>query len=179
MTVKKEYTPDQLEHRRALSRERNRRYLAKRDPEVMAKRKAASAAYVERLKTDPLMAEKAALRKKKAVARTALWMALNPEKTRANAKACRQRNPDKEAAKVQRRNAAKLNATPFWANQDAINKHYMNARYLTEVTGQIHHVDHIVPLRGKFVCGLHVEYNLRAIPHFLNTRKGNKHSVEV
>ena len=42
---------------------------------------------------------------------------------------------------------------------------------------QIHRavaVDHIIPLQGKTVCGLHVENNLRAIPHFLNTRKGNK-----
>ena len=170
----KEYTPEEIEHRRALSRERNRRYLAKRDPEVSALRAAASKAYTERLKNDPAYAEKAAARKQKAVERTAQWAKSNPERVKANAKANRQRHPEKEAAKVQRRNAAKIMAIPAWADQKAINRHYENARYLTEVTGHLHHVDHIIPLRGKSVCGLHVENNLRAIPHFLNTRKGNR-----
>ena len=163
-----------IERKRELSRERNRRYLEKNDPEVMARRAAASKAYRERLKSDPAYAEKLADRKRKAVERTKRWQAANPEKVREHAKATRQRHPEKEAAKVQRRNAAKLHATPAWANAQKIERHYANARYLTEVTGHQHHVDHIVPLRGKTVCGLHVENNLRVVPHFINTRKGNR-----
>lgn len=165
---------EELERRRALSRERNRRYLAKRDPDVMARRAAAHKAYLDRLKNDPACAEKLADRNRKAVERSAAWQKANTEKVRASAKASSLRRPEKEAAKVQRRNAAKLQAIPAWANKAAIERHYANARYLSEVTGHAHHVDHIIPLRGTNVCGLHVENNLRAIPHFLNTRKSNK-----
>lgn len=176
---KSDYTPEEWERQKALSRERNRRYLAKADPEVKARRLAASAAYLERLKNDPAYAEVAAERKHKAVERTKAWQAQNKEKVKAHAKAARQRNPHREVAKVQRRNAAKLRAIPPWADMKAIERHYENARYLTEVTGFLHHVDHIIPLRGKTVCGLHVETNLRAIPHYLNTRKGNSLLVEA
>lgn len=172
--MKKTYTPEELERRRALSRERNRRYLAKKSPEVIAARKRNCDAYRERLRTDPARAGKAAERKRAAVERTKRWVKANPARAKALAKAARQRRPEREVEKVQRRNAAKLRAIPPWANFAAIARHYENARYLTEVTGHKHHVDHIIPLRGKTVCGLHVENNLRAIPHFLNTRKGNR-----
>jgi hypothetical protein len=169
----------ELDRKRALSRERNRRYLAKNDPDVALRRMAAQKLYRERLKNDPAYAEKAAKTRANAVARSAAWQKANPEKVKANAKAQRQRHPEKEVSKVQRRNAVKRNAMPSWANKAAIDRHYANARYLTEVTGHVHHVDHIIPLRGREVCGLHVENNLRAIPHFLNTRKGNKLQVGI
>ncbi len=171
---KSECTIEEWERQKAMSRARNHRYLAKGDEDVRARRAAASKAYIERLSTDPLYAEKAVARKRKAIERTKKWQAANPDKVRQHAKASRQRSPEKQAAKTQRRNAAKLRAIPTWADMIAIERHYANARYLTDVTGHLHHVDHIIPLRGKTVCGLHVENNLRAIPHFLNTRKGNK-----
>lgn len=171
---KSECTPEEWERQKAMSRERNRKYLSKGDPAVKERRAAASKAYLERLATDPAYAGKAADRKAKAVERSKAWQKEHPEQTKRNAKAVRDRHPEREAAKVQRRNAVKLRAMPKWANKEAIARHYANARYLTEVTGHLHHVDHIIPLRGETVSGLHVENNLREIPHFINTRKGNR-----
>jgi predicted nucleic acid-binding Zn-ribbon protein len=75
---------------------------------------------------------------------------------------------------VARRHAAKLRATPFWSQTKEIEALYAEARRLTEETGIEHHVDHIVPLRGRNVCGLHVFANLRVITADQNKRKANK-----
>lgn len=73
-------------------------------------------------------------------------------------------NPAKVVADTRWRQATKLRATPPWADRDAIAAVYTEARRLGFETGIPHHVDHIIPLRGKGVCGLHVPWNLRAIP---------------
>ncbi|WP_157694911.1 hypothetical protein [Caballeronia fortuita] len=80
---------------------------------------------------------------------------------------------------VMQRQAAKLKATPFWSERDKIVALYTEARRITEETGIEHHVDHIVPLRGKAVCGLHVLANLRVITADQNKRKANKLIAEL
>lgn len=72
------------------------------------------------------------------------------------------------------RNVAKLQATPAWADHDKIAAMYDEARRLTRETGVEHNVDHVVPLRGRLVCGLHVENNLRVITAQVNKLKANK-----
>lgn len=74
---------------------------------------------------------------------------------------------------AQDKRARKLKATPSWANMDAIRRVYDEAAWLVSV-GVDAHVDHIVPLKGKTVCGFHVEYNLRIITAYENRKKYNK-----
>ena len=77
-------------------------------------------------------------------------------------------------ANVKARQASKLRAMPSWANKDAIKAFYIEAARITRETGIPHHVDHIIPLRGKYVWGFHVEGNLQVIPARENLRKNNK-----
>jgi len=69
--------------------------------------------------------------------------------------------------------------TPRWANMDKIREIYRERDRLTDVTGEPYHVDHIVPVVSRWVCGLHVENNLRAIPARENHRKVNKFTPGV
>lgn len=78
-------------------------------------------------------------------------------------------------ARVVKRNAQKLKAHPKWANDFFIEEAYHLAALRTKMLGFKWHVDHIVPLQSKFVCGLHVENNLRVIPGAENLGKGNRH----
>lgn len=66
---------------------------------------------------------------------------------------------------------------PTWLSNDykfIINEVYNLAKLRTEITGFNWHVDHIVPIQGKEVCGLHVPWNLQVIPATLNISKSNK-----
>jgi predicted nucleic acid-binding Zn ribbon protein len=81
----------------------------------------------------------------------------------------------KENAKSNARRAAKLQATVAWADKDKIAAIYTEAQRLTELTGVVYHVDHIVPLVSSKVCGLHNEFNLQVLPGVENLKKHNRH----
>lgn len=51
---------------------------------------------------------------------------------------------------------------------------YHFAKILTQITGLPYRVDHIVPLQGRGVTGLHVPWNLQALPAVENWRKHNR-----
>lgn len=73
-----------------------------------------------------------------------------------------------------KRRAAKKQAFPRWANTAKIAEFYVLAEQRTRETGIRHVVDHIVPLQGRNVCGLHVEHNLQVLTEDENLRKFNK-----
>lgn len=117
-------------------------------------------------------------------AKASRWRKSNLEKARAtNRKFKRQNkdrlkqlhaewfkaNSDKRRATSAKRKAAKLQATPAWANSDAIAAIYKDA---ASRKGRWH-VDHIVPLQSPFVSGLHCEANLQVIPAADNESKRN------
>lgn len=62
--------------------------------------------------------------------------------------------------------------------KDMILDLYQRARLLTETTGVPHEVDHIVPLKGRQVCGLHVPWNLRIVTRTDNRSKGSKVNLD-
>ncbi len=66
--------------------------------------------------------------------------------------------------------AKKLNATPKWLTKE----HLKEIREIYKNSSKDHHVDHIVPLQGKSVSGLHVPWNLRVITKEENLSKSNK-----
>lgn len=75
------------------------------------------------------------------------------------------------------REATKLNRTPKWADTLRIKAYYDVCAFFNEVNGYIkYHVDHIVPLKGKNVSGLHLHNNLQIIPAKENMSKGNRHN---
>ena len=77
-----------------------------------------------------------------------------------------------------RRYDALCNAKMDWGDDDAIAKIYRDRDFLNEKTGEKYHVDHIIPIQGKNVCGLHVEANLRVIPAKDNILKNNYHESD-
>ena len=107
--------------------------------------------------------------------RSAVWREKNREY--ANQLSClwAKKNPAKASAQASKRRARLLNATPEWADFNAMQIEYDLAEWCSKVTGVKYHVDHIVPLQGKNVCGLHVHKNLRVIPAKDNHVKSNKH----
>jgi hypothetical protein len=79
-------------------------------------------------------------------------------------------NPEKLTAKLAKRRASKLQRTMNWDNDsNKIKEFYFAADFLGMITGEWHEVDHIIPLQGKNVSGLHVVNNLQVI-----TRKENR-----
>lgn len=76
-----------------------------------------------------------------------------------------------------KRRTAQMQRTPPWADLGAIETVYRQAVALESETGISHAVDHIIPLQGRRVSGLHVAANLQVLPATINLSKGNRFEV--
>lgn len=101
----------------------------------------------------------------------------NKEKRAIHYEKYRKSHMSKDNAKSMKRYIMKKQSTPLWANEFFIKEIYDLARLRSKITGIKWQVDHIIPLRGKNVSGLHVETNLRVIPRHENLRKSNKFNI--
>ena len=131
----------------------NREQVRLKEAEYWAKNKDKKAAkgkrYYEKHK-DRLLAE------------SAIWRKANPGKCRAQSKLGK---------------ARRANRVPPWLTKEhkrQIRRFYNMAQELTEKTGIVHSVDHIHPLNGKLLSGLHVPWNLQVMTLADNVAKGNK-----
>lgn len=79
--------------------------------------------------------------------------------------------PQKLANNAKRR-ALLIDRVPAWADTKEISTVYLNCP-----SG--YHVDHIIPLQGELVCGLHVEHNLQYLLAAANMSKGNTFDIEA
>jgi hypothetical protein len=101
------------------------------------------------------------------------------EKYKKRTSCYRELNASKYNNYSSKRRAAKLNAMPHWLTAEhleEIEEFYLLAKELAWLNqdGQPFHVDHIIPLQGVEICGLHVPWNLQLLPASHNLKKGNK-----
>ena len=135
-------------------------HAARRDP-------AKNSAYNKRRYTNPEYV-------KRTRERANAWGKANREKASANVRKHYERNPDKARMKLAKRRAAKLRREATWGNRFFIAEAYRLATLRSKVTGVPWVVDHVIPLRGERVSGLHVHDNLQVIEKVANSRKSNR-----
>ena len=116
------------------------------------------------------------------VAKAIKWVAENREKHNVKCNKWAKQNPAKVNARTARRYACKTQATPKWLDADdhwMIEQAYELAALRTKMFSFPWEVDHVVPLRGKTVSGLHIPTNLQVVAQMENRRKSNTFEVAV
>ncbi len=113
------------------------------------------------------------------VAKANAWVAANRQRHNTKCNLWAKNNPAKVNARTARRYASKTQATPEWVLGNAdfqwmIGEAYALTKLRQRLLGGAWEVDHIVPLRGKKVSGLHTPWNLRVVQAHENRRKSNK-----
>lgn len=106
----------------------------------------------------------------KLAAYTAAWKRRNVERAREAFKRCYVNRRHDYILRARARKSHIAKATPQWADQAHIREIYKKAG----ADGM--HVDHVIPLKGALVCGLHVETNLQLLSPLENMKKGNRYA---
>lgn len=101
------------------------------------------------------------------------WRKNNRDRFREMVSDWNDRNPGARAAHCRERQARKRNATPKWLTREQ-RRHMKQFYILAAQANEPVHVDHIVPLDGRLVCGLHVPWNLQLLGAIPNMQKGSK-----
>lgn len=103
----------------------------------------------------------------------------NKEKCAKLNKEWKKLNRAKLTAKQNERYTSQRKRTPVWLtdkDREQMTRFYEQAAELSAATGIKHHVDHIIPLHGETVSGLHVPQNLQVLNYIENIRKKNKYN---
>ncbi len=105
------------------------------------------------------------------------WQRNNKEKVKKREKEYAKANSELRCFYSSNYRARKLKATPKWLSfkdKERIKDIYAKRKVMSERDQVTYHVDHIVPLKGDIVCGLHVPWNLQIITEKENCSKNNK-----
>ena len=108
------------------------------------------------------------------------WRQANQEHVIQYSKQYRTENKDRYNYLCQKRKIDQMRRTPAWLTEDdkwIMEQAYELAALRTKMLGFTFHVDHIIPLRGRKVSGLHVPTNLRVVTWLENQSKTNKFEV--
>jgi len=106
-----------------------------------------------------------------------LWRATNKAFEAESKRSWVEANRGRKNYATAKRHAAKMQRTPCWLEPDQewmMREIYSLASLRSKITGVKWHVDHVVPLQGKTVSGLHVPWNLQVLPAVENISKGNR-----
>ena len=117
--------------------------------------------------------------KDKVCADAKAWALANPEKVKAKALRYIRKHPDAYTARAVASIAKRAKRVPQWLTPDdrwMMQEAYNLAKLRTKMFGFVWEVDHIIPLRGELVSGLHVPTNLQVIPKAENRSKRNHYS---
>lgn len=108
------------------------------------------------------------------------WTRENRDKVNANNRRYKKANTAKGAADSALRRADKRQRTPCWLtdeDRELMEDIYALSQLRSEMTGVQHHVDHVIPLRGELVSGLHTPWNMQILTAADNVAKGNAHQA--
>jgi hypothetical protein len=158
----------------ACAAEKKQAWLTANPEKANAQKRAWRDKNIEKARALNLASQK--LHRESANERQRRWLSENREQANAASAAWAKANPGKCTARSARRRAAELQRTPAWADNDVINSLYELARIYREAGHDVE-IDHIVPLQGKKVSGLHVQDNLQVICSMLNKSKSNNFAV--
>lgn len=156
-------------------------------PKILRSHNRCGACYAHKHLSSKIKEYQSDLRKKTTLSRavySAKYRAANRLELLSNkrvwTKKNRLENPEQHSVRQKKRMRALALATPGWLTDEQrkqIQWFYDMAKELQWLSEELLTVDHIIPLQGRSVRGLHVPWNLQILPHSLNCQKGNQVKV--